>query len=92
MTKITESLENFNIVNKIQSIMDYIHYEISELENEINWAKKTNNACVYQSSNESWKSHFLIMSTLHSVRNDLEVMEDEIRMLDELSNNEGDDE
>ncbi|MGP5091009.1 hypothetical protein [Staphylococcus equorum] len=65
--------------NKIQSVLDYIGMESSELEDEREYAVKKNQPIYHQAINNNLKANFIISSTLQAIRTDIENMHDDIQ-------------
>ncbi|MGW7973674.1 hypothetical protein ACWEXW_09320 [Staphylococcus xylosus] len=74
-----ETVEQADLVNKIQSVLDYLGLETSELEDEREHAIKTNQPVYHQAVNNNIKQNFVISSTLLAIRNDIESMHDDIQ-------------
>lgn len=79
--RIISSMENFDLDNKIQSCIDYVGTEIGEIEEAREWAIKNDEFRLQQEINNAWKSHYVALSILKSIREDNELMNDEIVML-----------
>ena len=77
--KVQESVEFADLRNKIQSILDYIGMESSELEDEREHAIKTNQPVYHQAVNNNIKQNYIISSTLQAIRTDIENMHDDIQ-------------
>ena len=77
--KVQESVEFADLRNKIESILDYVSAESSELESEREFAMKSNQPIVYQMINNNIKQNYIISSTLLAIRNDIDNMHDDIR-------------
>lgn len=77
--KIEETVEQADLVNKVQSILDFLVTETAELEEEREHAVKTNQPVYYQAVNNNIKENFVISSTLLAIRNDIESMHDDIQ-------------
>lgn len=77
--KVQESVEFADLRNKIQSVLDYIGMETSELEDEREFAMKSNEPIVYQMTNNNIKQNYVIESTLLAIRRDIEHMHDDIQ-------------
>ncbi|MDW4183066.1 MULTISPECIES: hypothetical protein [Staphylococcus] len=78
--KVNESVEFADLRNKIQSVLDYIGMESSELEDEREHAIKTNQPVYHQAVNNNIKQNYIISSTLQSIRTDIENMHDDIQV------------
>lgn len=79
--KIEETVEYTDLGNKIQSCMDYLTTEIEAVEQTREWAIKNNEFRLQQEINNAWKSHYVALSILKSIREDNERMNDEIVMI-----------
>ncbi|PTF06520.1 hypothetical protein [Staphylococcus cohnii] len=77
--KVNESVEFADLRNKIQSVLDYIGMESSELEDEREHAIKTNQPVYHQAVNNNIKQNYIISSTLQAIRTDIENMHDDIQ-------------
>ena len=77
--KVQESVEFADLRNKIQSVLDYIGMESSELEDEREHAIKTNQPVYHQAVNNNIKQNYIISSTLQAIRTDIENMHDDIQ-------------
>lgn len=77
--QVQETVEFADLVNKIQSVLDYLGLETSELEDEREHAMKTNQFVYHQAINNNIKQNFVISSTLLAIRNDIESMHDDIQ-------------
>lgn len=77
--KVEESVEFADLRNKVQSILDYVGLETSELEDAREHAMKSNEPMVYQMINNNVKQNYIISSTLLAIRNDIENMHDDIQ-------------
>ncbi|MBM9447082.1 hypothetical protein JVX89_04860 [Staphylococcus ureilyticus] len=77
--KVNESVEFADLRNKIQSVLDYIGMETSELEDEREYAVKNNQPIYHQAINNNIKQNYLTTSTLLAIRNDIESMHDDIQ-------------
>ncbi|MDK7752640.1 MULTISPECIES: hypothetical protein [Staphylococcus] len=78
--KVNESVEFADLRNKIQSVLDYIGMESSELEDEREHAIKTNQPVYHQAVNNNIKQNYIISSTLQAIRTDIENMHDDIQV------------
>ncbi|MBB2508474.1 hypothetical protein G5S33_01904 [Staphylococcus cohnii subsp. cohnii] len=78
--KVNESVEFADLRNKIQSVLDYIGMESSELEDEREHAIKTNQPVYHQAVNNNIKQKYIISSTLQAIRTDIENMHDDIQV------------
>ncbi|MDT4050133.1 hypothetical protein [Staphylococcus arlettae] len=77
--QVQESVEYADLVNKVQSLLDYLGLETSELEDEREHAVKTNQPVYYQAVNNNIKQIYVTTSTLLAIRNDIESMHDDIQ-------------
>ncbi|WP_426458519.1 hypothetical protein [Staphylococcus nepalensis] len=77
--KVEESVEFADLRNKVQSILDYVGLETSELEDAREHAMKSNEPMVYQMINNNVKQNYIISSTLLAIRRDIENMHDDIQ-------------
>ncbi|PTI75305.1 hypothetical protein BU064_11655 [Staphylococcus succinus] len=77
--KVEETVEFADLRNKVQSILDYLGTESSELENEREYAIRNNEHMYYQAINNNMKANYIISSTLLAIRNDIETMHDDIQ-------------
>ncbi|MDW4036947.1 hypothetical protein QI277_02200 [Staphylococcus saprophyticus] len=66
-------------MNKVQSVLDYIGMETSELEDEREYAIKKNQPMYHQAINNNIKQIYVIESTLLAIRRDIENMHDDIQ-------------
>ncbi|MFW2449743.1 MULTISPECIES: hypothetical protein [Staphylococcus] len=78
--KVNESVEFADLRNKIQSVLDYIGMESSQLEDDREHAIKTNQPVYHQAVNNNIKQNYIISSTLQAIRTDIEHMHDDIQM------------
>lgn len=76
--KVEETVECTDLGNKIQSCMDYLATEIEKLEETRERAIKNNEFRLEQEINSAWKSQYVALSILKSIREDNERMNDEI--------------
>ncbi|WP_204172116.1 hypothetical protein [Staphylococcus sp. GDY8P72P] len=77
--KVQESVEFADLRNKIQSVLDYLGMESSELEDERAYAVKNNKPVYHQAINNNIKQIYVTTSTLLAIRNDIESMHDDIQ-------------
>lgn len=77
--KVQESVEFADLRNKIQSVLDYIGMETSELEDEREYAVKKNQSIYHQAINNNIKQNYIISSTLQAIRTDIENMQEDIQ-------------
>ena len=78
--KVEETVEYADLMNKVQSILDYIGSEDEQLKNDREWAMKSNEPIAYQMINNNIKQKYVIESTLLAIRRDIENMHDDIQM------------
>lgn len=78
--KVEETVEYADLINKVQSLLDYIGSEDEQLKNDREWAMKSNESIAYQMINNNIKQNYIIESTLLAIRNDIELMHDDIQM------------
>ncbi|MGW7932194.1 hypothetical protein ACWEWU_11095 [Staphylococcus xylosus] len=77
--KVEETVEYADLINKVQSLLDYISSEDEQLKNDREWAMKSNESIAYQMINNNIKQNYIIESTLLAIRNDIELMHDDIK-------------
>ncbi|OJT35469.1 hypothetical protein [Staphylococcus ureilyticus] len=77
--KVQESVEFADLRNKVQSLLDYIGSEDEQLKNDREWTMKSNESIAYQMINNNIKQNYIIESTLLAIRNDIELMHDDIQ-------------
>ena len=77
--KVEETVEYADLINKVQSLLDYIGSEDEQLKNDREWAMKSNESIAYQMINNNIKQNYIIESTLLAIRNDIESMHDDIQ-------------
>lgn len=77
--KVEETVEYADLMNKVQSILDYIGLEDEQLKNDREWAMKSNQTIAYQMINNNIKQNYVIESTLLAIRRDIEHMFDDIQ-------------
>ena len=78
--KVQKSVEFADLRNKVQSVLDYIGMETSELESGREFAMKSNEPIVYQMINNNIKQNYIVSSTLRAIRTDIENMYDDIQV------------
>ena len=78
--KVQESVEFADLRNKIQSVLDYLGMETSELESEREYAVKKNQPIYHHAINNNIKQNYIVSSTLQAIRTDIEHMHDDIQM------------
>lgn len=81
LNDVLETLDYVDLENKIQSCMDYLAIEIEQLEQTREWAIKNNEFRLQQEINNAWKSQYVALSILKSIREDNERMNDEVKMI-----------
>ena len=77
--KLQESIEFADLRNKIQSVLDYIGMESSELEDEREYAVRNNEPIYHQAINNNLKANYIVSSTLQAIRTDIENMQEDIQ-------------
>lgn len=77
--KVEETVEYADLRNKVQALLDFLGTETSELEDEREWAMKSNESIAYQMINNNIKQNYVIESTLLAIRRDIENMHDDIQ-------------
>ena len=77
--KVQESVEFADLRNKIQSVLDYLGMETSELESERENAVKKNQPIYHHAINNNIKQNYIVSSTLQAIRTDIEHMHDDIQ-------------
>lgn len=77
--KVQKSVKFADLRNKIQSVLDYIGMESSELEDEREYAVKKNQPIYHQAINNNIKQNYIVSSTLQAIRTDIENMHDDIQ-------------
>ncbi|OIS49203.1 hypothetical protein A4A29_13400 [Staphylococcus equorum] len=77
--QVQETVEFADLRNKIQSVLDYIGMESSELEDEREYAIKKNQPIYHQAINNNLKANYIVSSTLQAIRTDIENMQDDIQ-------------
>ncbi|MFW2424413.1 MULTISPECIES: hypothetical protein [unclassified Staphylococcus] len=77
--KVQESVEFADLRNKIQSVLDYLGMESSELEDERAYAVKNNQPIYHQAINNNIKQNYIVTATLLAIRNDIESMHEDIQ-------------
>ncbi|MDW4190082.1 hypothetical protein QI203_01700 [Staphylococcus saprophyticus] len=77
--KVEETVEYADLMNKVQSILDYIGLEDEQLKDDREWAMKSNQTIAYQMINNNIKQNYVIESTLLAIRRDIENMHDDIQ-------------
>ncbi|AWI44125.1 MULTISPECIES: hypothetical protein [Staphylococcus] len=77
--KVEESVEFADLINKVQSVLDFVCSENDELKIERDCAIRNNDPYYYQAINNNMKANYIVTSTLLAIRNDIETMHDDIR-------------
>lgn len=77
--KVEKTVEFADLRNKIQSVLDYLGMETSELEDEREYAVKKNQPIYHQAINNNLKANYIVSSTLQAIRTDIENMHDDIQ-------------
>ncbi|MDW4017851.1 hypothetical protein [Staphylococcus saprophyticus] len=77
--KVQESVEFADLRNKVQSVLDYIGMETSELEDEREYAVKKNQPMYHQAINNNIKQNYIVSSTLQAIRTDIENLQEDIQ-------------
>ncbi|MDW4457942.1 hypothetical protein QI052_09075 [Staphylococcus saprophyticus] len=77
--QVQKSVEFADLRNKVQSVLDYLGMETSELEDEREYAIKKNQPIYHQAINNNIKQNYIISSTLQAIRTDIENMYDDIQ-------------
>lgn len=77
--KVEETVEYADLINKVQSILDYISSEDEQLKNDREFAMKSNESIAYQMINNNIKQNYILSSTLQAIRTDIEHMFDDIQ-------------
>lgn len=77
--KVEETVEYADLMNKVQSIIDYVSTEITELQDDREFAMQSNQPIVHQMINNNIKQNYVIESTLLAIRRDIENMHDDIQ-------------
>ena len=77
--KVQKSVEFADLRNKVQAVLDYLGMENEELEDEREYAMKSNDSKYYQAINNNVKANFIISSTLQAIRTDIENMHEDIQ-------------
>lgn len=78
--EVEKTVEYADLINKVQSLLDYISSEDEQLKNDREWAMKNNESIAYQMINNNIKQNYIISSTLQAIRTDIEHMHDDIQM------------
>ncbi|MDK1673419.1 hypothetical protein QI209_11835 [Staphylococcus saprophyticus] len=78
--EVEKTVEYADLINKAQSLLDYISSEDEQLKNDREWAMKNNESIAYQMINNNIKRNYIVSSTLQAIRTDIEHMHDDIQM------------
>ncbi|MEB8097768.1 hypothetical protein NGH57_09385 [Staphylococcus xylosus] len=78
--KVEETVEYADLINKVQSLLDYISSEDEQLKNDREFAMKSNESIAYQMINNNIKQNYILSSTLQAIRTDIDHMHDDIQM------------
>lgn len=78
---IIETMEYFDLGNKVQCILDFIGKEMDSVGENKERAIQNNEDILARELNEVFKSYYVIESILRNLREDNERMNDEIVML-----------
>lgn len=78
--EVEKTVEYADLINKAQSLLDYISSEDEQLKNDREWAMKNNESIAYQMINNNIKQNYIVSSTLQAIRTDIEHMHDDIQM------------
>lgn len=78
--KVQESVEFADLINMVQSVLDYVSTETSELEDSREFAMESNEPMVYQMINNNIKANYIVSSTLAAITRDIELMHDDIQV------------
>lgn len=79
--RITESMKYFDIDNEIQSCIDHVSSSMQEIAEIREWAIKKDEFILQREMNASWKSQYITLAILNSIKESNKNMEDEIEML-----------
>ncbi|PTI76648.1 hypothetical protein BU064_10415 [Staphylococcus succinus] len=77
--QVQKSVEFADLRNKVQSVLDYLGMETSDLEDEREYAIKKNQPIYHQAINNNIKQNYIVSSTLQAIRTDIENMYDDIQ-------------
>ncbi|WP_202808936.1 hypothetical protein [Staphylococcus equorum] len=77
--KVEKTVEFADLRNKVQSLLDYLGMESSELEDEREYAVRNNEPIYHQAINNNLKANYIVTSTLQAIRTDIENMHDDIQ-------------
>ena len=77
--KVEKTVEFADLRNKVQSVLDYLGMESSELEDEREYAVKKNQPMYHRAINNNIKQNYIVSSTLQAIRTDIENMHDDIQ-------------
>jgi|SRR5699024_10379075 len=79
--KVEETVEYADLRNKVQALLDFLGTESSELEDNREFAMKSNESIAYQMINNNIKQNYVIESTLLAIRRDIEHMHDVFKLI-----------
>lgn len=77
--EVEKTVEYADLINKAQSLLDYISSEDEQLKNDREWAMKNNESIAYQMINNNIKQNYIVSSTLQAIRTDIEHMHEDIQ-------------
>ncbi|MDW4456493.1 hypothetical protein QI052_01570 [Staphylococcus saprophyticus] len=77
--EVEKTVEYADLINKAQSLLDYISSEDEQLKNDREWAMKNNESIAYQMINNNIKQNYIVSSTLQAIRTDIERMHEDIQ-------------
>ncbi|CCI60141.1 putative uncharacterized protein [Staphylococcus equorum subsp. equorum Mu2] len=77
--KVEKTVEFADLRNKVQSLLDYLGMESSELEDEREYAVRNNEPIYHQAINNNLKANYIVTSTLQAIRTDIENMHNDIQ-------------
>lgn len=76
--RIIGSMEYFDLDNEIQSCIDYVCSSMQEIEETREWAIKKDDFILQHEMNTSWKSQYITLAILNSIKESNKNMVDEI--------------
>ncbi|MEB6230010.1 hypothetical protein [Staphylococcus xylosus] len=76
--RIIGSMEYFDIDNEIQSCIDYVCSSMEETEDTKEYAKRNHNSELYSEINAVWRSQYITLAILKSIKKSNKGMVDEI--------------
>lgn len=79
--RIIGSMKYFDIDNEIQSCIDHVSSSMQEIAEIREWAIKKDEFILQHEMNASWKSQYITLAILNSIKESNKNMEDEIEML-----------